>query len=52
MLFAAAVRDPKVAVAFDALASRRMKPGRVMARAMPRVIAGNARHAIGRSSND
>lgn len=48
MLFAAAARDPKVAVAFDAVGTRRTKPGRVMAGIMPRVIAVNARHALSR----
>jgi flavin-dependent dehydrogenase len=48
MLFAAATRDAKVAAAFDALGTRRMKPGRAMARAVPRAMVVNARHAIGR----
>ena len=48
MLFAAAARDPKVAAAFDALGTRRVKPGRAMARAVPRAMVVNARHAIGR----
>ncbi|HEX4670315.1 MAG TPA: NAD(P)/FAD-dependent oxidoreductase [Solirubrobacterales bacterium] len=53
-LFAAAARDPKVAAAFDALGTRRTKPGRVLATAVPRAIVVNARHAIGRRrpSND
>ena len=52
MLFAAAARDPKLALAFDELATRRTKPGRMLARAVPRVIAVNARHAIGRRRDD
>jgi 2-polyprenyl-6-methoxyphenol hydroxylase-like FAD-dependent oxidoreductase len=47
-LFAAAARDPRVATAFDELGTRRAKPGRMMAKALPRAIAVNARHAIGR----
>ncbi len=46
VLFSAAARDPKVAVAFDELGTRRIKPGRMMARTMPRAIAVNARHAL------
>ncbi len=49
MFFAAAARDPGVAAAFDELGTRRAKPGRTMAKAMPRAIAVNARHALGRS---
>ena len=54
LLFAAAARDRKVAVAFDAMATRRVKPGRMLATTMPRAIAVNARHAIERRrpSND
>jgi 2-polyprenyl-6-methoxyphenol hydroxylase-like FAD-dependent oxidoreductase len=52
ILFAGAARDPKVAAAFDALGTRRMKPGRVMATAVPRAIAVNARHALGRGRRD
>jgi menaquinone-9 beta-reductase len=47
-LFSAAARDPKVATAFDELGTRRVKPGRMMAATLPRAIAVNARHAIGR----
>jgi flavin-dependent dehydrogenase len=46
MLFAAAARDRRVAARFDELGTRRAKPGRTLARAMPRAIAVNARHAI------
>ncbi len=52
VLFAGAARDPNVAVAFDALGTRRMKPGRALARAVPRAIAVNARHALGRRRQD
>ncbi len=45
-LFAAAARDPKVAAVFDEMGTRRIKPGRMFARALPRAIAVNARHAI------
>lgn len=47
VLFAAAARDPKVAAGFDALGTRRKKPGRVLATVAPRAVAVNARHAIG-----
>ena len=49
-LFAAAARDPKVATAFDELGTRRVKPGRMMATTLPRALAVNARHALGRGS--
>jgi 2-polyprenyl-6-methoxyphenol hydroxylase-like FAD-dependent oxidoreductase len=48
-LFSAAARDPKVATAFDELGTRRVKPARMMATTLPRAIAVNARHAIGRN---
>jgi 2-polyprenyl-6-methoxyphenol hydroxylase-like FAD-dependent oxidoreductase len=48
MLFAGAARDPQVAAAFDELGTRRAKPGRTMAKALPRAIAVNARHSLGR----
>jgi 2-polyprenyl-6-methoxyphenol hydroxylase-like FAD-dependent oxidoreductase len=48
MLFGTAARDPRVASLFDALGTRRMKPAPVLAKAMPRVIADNARHALAR----
>jgi 2-polyprenyl-6-methoxyphenol hydroxylase-like FAD-dependent oxidoreductase len=47
-LFSAAARDPRVATAFDELGTRRVKPGRMMATTLPRALAVNARHAIGR----
>jgi 2-polyprenyl-6-methoxyphenol hydroxylase-like FAD-dependent oxidoreductase len=46
MLFAGAARDPEVAAAFDELGTRRAKPGRTIARALPRAIAVNARQAL------
>ena len=46
MLFSAASRDPKVAATFDAFGTRRIKPWRMMATAVPRSIAVNARHAL------
>lgn len=49
-LFSAAARDPRVATAFDELGTRRVKPGRMMARTLPRALAVNARHAMGRGS--
>jgi 2-polyprenyl-6-methoxyphenol hydroxylase-like FAD-dependent oxidoreductase len=47
MLFAAAARDRKVAVAFDRLGTRRAQPTRALA-IIPRALAVNARHALGR----
>ena len=46
--FAAAARDRKVAEGFEGLGARREKPGRTMARLLPRIVAVNARHALGR----
>lgn len=48
LLFSAAARDPKVAAAFDELGTRRIKPSRMFAKAMPRALAVNARHALSR----
>jgi flavin-dependent dehydrogenase len=45
-LFAAAARDPKVAANFDEMGTRRIKPGRMLAKTLPRAIAVNARYAI------
>jgi flavin-dependent dehydrogenase len=47
-LFAAAARDPKVATIFDEFGTRQIKPVRMLTTAMPRVLAVNARHALGR----
>jgi 2-polyprenyl-6-methoxyphenol hydroxylase-like FAD-dependent oxidoreductase len=48
LLFAAAARDPKVALAFDALGTRSIKPGRMIATTMPRALAVNLRHGLSR----
>jgi 2-polyprenyl-6-methoxyphenol hydroxylase-like FAD-dependent oxidoreductase len=50
MLFAAATRDRELALAFDELGTRRVKPVRALARAVPRVLAVNARRALGSRS--
>jgi flavin-dependent dehydrogenase len=52
MLFSAADRDPKVAAAFDAFATRRIGPGRMFARAMPRALALRARGGHSRQTED
>jgi 2-polyprenyl-6-methoxyphenol hydroxylase-like FAD-dependent oxidoreductase len=52
MLFSAADRDPKVAAAFDAFATRRIGPGRMFARAMPRALALRARGGLSRQTED
>jgi 2-polyprenyl-6-methoxyphenol hydroxylase-like FAD-dependent oxidoreductase len=44
-LFAAAARDPKVATLFDRIGTRRMKPARMLAEALPRSLVVNLRHA-------
>jgi menaquinone-9 beta-reductase len=48
-MMGAAVRDPEVAAAFDAYATRRIRPGRMFARALPGTIAVSSRRAIGRA---
>jgi len=48
VLFAAAAHDPKVAAGFDAFATRQIKPGRMLARVVPRSIAVNARASLTR----
>jgi 2-polyprenyl-6-methoxyphenol hydroxylase-like FAD-dependent oxidoreductase len=48
-LFAGAARDPKLAAGFDALGTRSRKPGRAIASMLPRAIAVNARHRLGRA---
>jgi menaquinone-9 beta-reductase len=45
-LFAAAVRDPKVATAFDRVGTRQTKPVGELVRILPRVIAANRRAAV------
>jgi len=47
-MFAAAARDPRIAALFDDLGTRSAKPGRTIARMMPRVIAVNARYRLRR----
>lgn len=47
-LYAGAARDPKLATAADTLYARRAKPGRLLARALPRAIAVSARHSLRR----
>ena len=46
ILFAAAARDQKVAVNFDAFGTRQIKPGRMMVTTIPRAIAVNLRHTL------
>lgn len=46
LLMAAAVRDPKVASAFDRVGTRRTKPVGELARILPRVVAVNARRTL------
>jgi menaquinone-9 beta-reductase len=50
-MFAAAARDPKVAARFDDLGTRSARPGRTIARMLPRAIAVNARHRLRRSGS-
>jgi 2-polyprenyl-6-methoxyphenol hydroxylase-like FAD-dependent oxidoreductase len=45
-LFAAAVRDPKVAGAFDRVGTRRSQPLPELARVLPRVVAANRRRPV------
>lgn len=47
-LFAAAARDTRVAIGFDKFGTRQEKPGRTLAKVMPRAFAVNARHALRR----
>jgi len=48
ILFSAAARDPRLGVTVDAFATRGVKPGRLIAGALPRAAAVNARHALRR----
>ncbi len=50
-MFAAAARDAKVAALFDDLGTRSVKPGRTIARLLPRAIAVNARHRLRRAGS-
>jgi 2-polyprenyl-6-methoxyphenol hydroxylase-like FAD-dependent oxidoreductase len=52
MLFRAASRDPKLASRFDAFATRRIGPARMLATTVPRAMFVNARHAIGERGKD
>jgi 2-polyprenyl-6-methoxyphenol hydroxylase-like FAD-dependent oxidoreductase len=46
LIFSAAARDPKLAMAFEAFGTRSIGPARFFATAMPRSIAVNARYAL------
>jgi 2-polyprenyl-6-methoxyphenol hydroxylase-like FAD-dependent oxidoreductase len=48
LMFAAASRDPEVAAIFDSFATRRIRPGQMLPRVVPRSILVNARHALAR----
>lgn len=48
MTFSAAARDPKVAAVFDAFGTRRIGPGQMLARAVPRSLMVHARGALTR----
>ena len=53
LLFAAAARDPKVAATFDKFATRQVGPVKTLAKAVPRSLYVNARHALrGRLGGD
>jgi menaquinone-9 beta-reductase len=51
-LFAAAARDPKVAAVFDEFGTRRIGPTKMFAKAMPRAMAVNAKHALTHRDGD
>lgn len=48
MLFSAAVRDPKLALAFDEFGTRQIKPSQMFMKTVPRSLAVNLRHALSR----
>jgi 2-polyprenyl-6-methoxyphenol hydroxylase-like FAD-dependent oxidoreductase len=48
LLFSAAARDPRAAELIEAFGTRQRRPQQVMPRALPRAIAVNVRHALGR----
>jgi menaquinone-9 beta-reductase len=50
-LFAAAARDPKVAVVFDEFGTRRIGPTKMFAKALPRAMAVNAKYALTHRDN-
>jgi hypothetical protein len=45
-LYAGAARNPGVASSLDEKATRRVKPGRAIAKMLPRAVAVNLRHAL------
>ncbi|HEX7293300.1 MAG TPA: NAD(P)/FAD-dependent oxidoreductase [Solirubrobacterales bacterium] len=48
LLFSAAVRDPKLATTFDEYGTRQIKPSQFFVKSIPRSVAVNLRHALGR----
>jgi 2-polyprenyl-6-methoxyphenol hydroxylase-like FAD-dependent oxidoreductase len=48
LIFSAAARDARLATSFEAFGTRSIGPARFFAAAIPRSIAVNARHALGR----
>lgn len=48
LMMSAACEDPRLAATLDAFATRRIRPGQAMARALPRLVATRARRAVGR----
>jgi 2-polyprenyl-6-methoxyphenol hydroxylase-like FAD-dependent oxidoreductase len=46
LIFSGAARDARIASAFDAFGTRSIGPARFFARAIPRAVAVNARHAL------
>jgi menaquinone-9 beta-reductase len=50
-MFAAAARNTTVAALFEDLGTRSVKPGRAIARMLPRAIVVNARHRLRRSGS-
>jgi flavin-dependent dehydrogenase len=51
-LYSAAARDLSTAMALERVGSRRARPGRTLARALPRAIAVNAHHALKAGSRE
>jgi 2-polyprenyl-6-methoxyphenol hydroxylase-like FAD-dependent oxidoreductase len=52
LIFSAAARDPKAAVSFEAFGTRSIGPARAFASLIPRAIAVNTRHALGRRGRE
>jgi 2-polyprenyl-6-methoxyphenol hydroxylase-like FAD-dependent oxidoreductase len=50
LLFKAAARDEKSAIVFDEFGTRKIGGARMLRKAVPRAIAVNVRHAMGRSA--